>query len=155
MFKLQTGVRATHVPYRALARALADLLNGTNHFQFISPLPIRDLVATGKLRALAVTGPNRLLAMKDVPTVAEAGFPNMIMQDWFGLLVAKGTPDDVVVRLNTAINRALSKPRVQDAITKLSAMPAGGTPAELNTLIRDQLAHWGRVVKESGITFQP
>jgi tripartite-type tricarboxylate transporter receptor subunit TctC len=155
MFKVQTGVRATHVPYRALARALADLVNGTNHFQFISPLPIAELVATGKLRALAVTGPNRSAAMKDVPTVAEAGFPDMIMQDWFGLLVAKGTPDDAVARLNAAINKALAQPRVRQAIVKLSAEPAGGTPAEFGTLVRTQLTHWGRVVKESGITFQP
>jgi tripartite-type tricarboxylate transporter receptor subunit TctC len=154
MFKLQTGARATHVPYRALARALADLLNGTNHFQFISPLPIVELVSTGKLRALAVTGPNRLPALKDVPTVGEAGFPTMIMQDWFGLLVTKGTPDDVVIRLNSAINKALAQPRVRAAITKLSADPAGGTPAELGALVRSQLAHWSRVVKEAGITLQ-
>ena len=64
MFKLQTGVRATHVPYEALPRAIADLLNGTNQFQFITPLPVLDLIATGKLRAIAVTGPARLPALE-------------------------------------------------------------------------------------------
>jgi tripartite-type tricarboxylate transporter receptor subunit TctC len=155
MFKLQAGVRATHVPYRALPRALADLLNGTNHFQFISPLPIIELVAAGKLRALAVTGPSRLAALKDVPTVGEVGFPDLIMQDWFGFLVKKDTPADVVDRLNSAINKALAQPRVREAIVKLAANPAGGTPAEFGGLLRSQLAHWSKVVKESGITFQP
>src|ERR687898_498903 len=60
MFKLQTGVRAVHVPYQALPRAIADLLNGTNHYQFITPLPVIDLINAGKLRAIAVTGPARL-----------------------------------------------------------------------------------------------
>jgi tripartite-type tricarboxylate transporter receptor subunit TctC len=93
LFKLQTGVRATHVPYQALPRAIGDLLNGTNHYQFISPLPVVDLINAGKLRALAVTGPARLPALKDVPTVGEAGFPDLIIQDWFGLLVKRGTPE--------------------------------------------------------------
>ena len=100
LFKLQTGVRATHVPYQALARAIADLLNGTNHYQFISPLPVLDLIATGKLRALAVTAPTRMAALKDVPTVGEAGYPDLIIQDWFGFLVKSGTPKELVLRLN-------------------------------------------------------
>jgi tripartite-type tricarboxylate transporter receptor subunit TctC len=95
LFKLQTGVRATHVPYQALPRAIGDLLNGTNHYQFISPLPVVDLINAGKLRALAVTGPARLPALKDVPTVGEAGFPDLIIQDWFGFLVKRGTPETV------------------------------------------------------------
>src|SRR5215204_4328289 len=106
MFKLQTGVRATHVPYQALPRAIGDLLNGTNHYQFISPLPVVELVNAGKLRALAVTGPARLPALPDVPTVGEAGFPDLIIQDWFGFLVKTGTSDEIVVRLNAAINKA-------------------------------------------------
>jgi tripartite-type tricarboxylate transporter receptor subunit TctC len=151
MFKLQTGIRAIHVPYQALPRAIADLLNGTNHYQFISPLPVVELINTGKLRALAVTGPARLPPLKEVPTVAEAGFPDLVIQDWFGLLVKRGTPDDVVDRLNKAINSALAKPRVRDAIAKMAAEPAGGTPAEFGRFLGAQVAHWGRVVKESGI----
>jgi tripartite-type tricarboxylate transporter receptor subunit TctC len=151
MFKLQTGVRATHVPYQALPRAIADLINGTNQFQFITPLPVLDLIATGKLRAIAITGPARLPALKDVPTVGEAGFPDLIIQDWFGMLAKTGTPDDVVARLNDAINKALAKPRLRDAITKMAAEPAGGTPKEFGQFLNAQIAHWGKVVKDGNI----
>jgi tripartite-type tricarboxylate transporter receptor subunit TctC len=151
MFKLQTGVRTTHVPYQALPRAIADLLNGTNHYQFITPLPVLELIGAGKLRALAVTGPTRLPVLKDVPTVGEAGFPDLIIQDWFGLLVKTGTPSEIIVRLNETINKTLAKPRVREAIAKMAAEPAGGTPAEFGQFLGSQVAHWGKVVKESGI----
>jgi tripartite-type tricarboxylate transporter receptor subunit TctC len=151
MFKLQTAVRATHVPYQGLPRAIADLLNGTNHYQFISPLPVLDLIATGKLRALAVTAPARLRSMPDVPTVAEAGYPNLIIQDWFGFLVKSGTSTDIVERLNKAINKAISKPRVREAIEKIAAEPAGGSPEEFGVFLGSELAHWSNVVKQSGI----
>jgi tripartite-type tricarboxylate transporter receptor subunit TctC len=151
MFKLQTGVRATHVPYQALPRAIGDLLNGTNHYQFISPLPVVELINAGKLRALAVTGPARLPALPHVPTVGEAGFPDLIIQDWFAFLVKTGTPDDIVSRLNAAINKALAKPHVRAAIAKIAAEPAGGTPAEFGQFLGSQLARWSKVVKESGI----
>jgi tripartite-type tricarboxylate transporter receptor subunit TctC len=151
MFKVKTGVRATHVPYQGLAKAIPDLINGTNQFQFITPLPVLDLIATGKLRALAVTGPARLPALENVPTVVEAGFPDLIIQDWFGILVKSGTPSDVVLRLNEAFNGALAKPRVREAIKKLAAEPAGGTPAEFGQFLSTQVAHWDKVVKDSGI----
>src|SRR5262245_54960181 len=131
LFKLQTGVRVAHVPYRTAAGMIADLLNGTNHYQFITPLPVLDLIATGKLRAIAVTGPQRMPALKDVPTVVEAGFPELIVQDWVGLVVKSGTPDAIVTHLNEAINKALAKPAVREAFAKIAAEPAGGSPAEL------------------------
>ena len=151
MFKLQTKVRATHIPYQELPRAIADLLNGTNHYQFITPLPVLDLIATGKLRALAVTGPARLPLLKDVPTVGEAGFPDLIIQDWFGLLVKSGTPSEIVVRLNQAVNHALARPSVRDAVQKMAADPAGGTSAEFGIFLNAQLTHWTNVVQASGI----
>jgi tripartite-type tricarboxylate transporter receptor subunit TctC len=151
MFKLQTGVRATHVPYQGLSKAIADLMNGTNQYQFITPLPVMELIAAGKLRALAVTGPARLPALPDVPTVGEAGFPDLIIQDWFGILVKTGTSNDIVVRLNGAMNKALAQPKVREAIVNMAAEPAGGTPAEFGTFLTAQIAHWDKVVKEAGI----
>jgi tripartite-type tricarboxylate transporter receptor subunit TctC len=151
MFKLQTGVRATHVPYQGLSKAIADLMNGTNQYQFITPLPVLELIAAGKLRALAVTGPARFAALPDVPTVGEAGFPDLIIQDWFGILVKTGTSKAIVTRLNETMNKALAKPRVREAIEKMAAEPAGGTPDEFGTFLKSQVAHWGKVVKDSGI----
>jgi tripartite-type tricarboxylate transporter receptor subunit TctC len=151
MFKLLTSARTTHVPYQALPRAIADLINGTNQFQFITPLPVLDLIATGKLRAIAVTGPTRLPALKEVPTVGEAGFPDLIIQDWFGISVKTGTPSDVIARLNDAMNKALAKPRLRDAIAKMAAVPAGGTPQEFGQFLNAQIAHWGKVVKDGNI----
>jgi tripartite-type tricarboxylate transporter receptor subunit TctC len=151
LFKLQTGVRVVHVPYRGLSQAIPDLLNGTNHYQFITPLPVLDLIATGKLRALAVTAPKRMSALKDVPTVVEEGFPDLTIQDWVGFVVKSGTPDAIVTRLNEATNKALAKPNVREAFAKMAAEPAGGSPAEFGAHIKAQIALWGKVVKEAGI----
>ena len=151
LFKLQTGVRATHVPYQALPRAIADLLSGTNQYQFITPLPVLELIATGRLRALAVTAPTRLPELKDVPTVAEAGFPGLIIQDFMGVLVRRETPDAVVAQLNTAMNKALATPNVRTALNKMAADPGGGSPEEFGALVRSQMTYWGKVVNDAGI----
>jgi tripartite-type tricarboxylate transporter receptor subunit TctC len=152
LFKLQTRIRTTHVPYQALPRAIADLVSGINQYQFITPLPVLDLIATGKLRALAVTAPERMPALKEVPTVVEAGFPELIIQDWIGLMVKHGTPDSVVARLNLAFNRSLTAPGVRDAVGKLSAETAGGTPGEFGAHVVGEVDYWSRVVKASGMT---
>jgi tripartite-type tricarboxylate transporter receptor subunit TctC len=78
-FKLQTGTRAQHVPYAQFPQAIGDLLNGTNAFMFITMLPVVDLIKTGKLRALAVTGPKRVPILPDVPTIVEAGYPSLVV----------------------------------------------------------------------------
>ena len=150
-FKLQMNVHVAHVPYRALPQAIGDLINGTNHYQFVTPLPVLDLIAADKLRALAVTAPKRMPALKDVPTVVEEGFPDLIIQDWFGFVVKSGTPDAIITRLNEATNKALAKPGVREAFAKIAAEPAGGSPADFGVHIKSQISHWGKVVKDAGI----
>jgi tripartite-type tricarboxylate transporter receptor subunit TctC len=110
-----------------------------------------ELIGAEKLRALAVTAPARMPVLKEVPTVGEQGFPDLIIQDWFGLLVKAGTPNETVVRLNTAINKVLAKPNVRAAIERIAAEPTGGTPQEFKQFLTAQMAHWGKVVKDSGI----
>jgi len=154
MFKLHTGARALHVPYQQFPQAIADLLNGTNQYMFITMLPVIDLIATGKLRALAVTGPKRVPPLDDVPTIVEQGFPELVVEDWIGFAVKAGTRTEVIGTLNQAVNRALTKPKVREALAKLGAEPAGGTPSEFGHLVTTQIAHWGRVIKQSGIKLQ-
>jgi tripartite-type tricarboxylate transporter receptor subunit TctC len=152
MFKLQTGVRATHVPYQGSQQRLVDLIAGTNQVDFLSTSLAVDLVATGKRRALAVTAPTRIAALKDVPTVVEQGFPELVVEGWFGLAVRSGTAAEVITRLNEAVNAILARPKIHNALAKLGGEPAGGSAAEFETFVKAQVAHWGKVVRESGIT---
>jgi tripartite-type tricarboxylate transporter receptor subunit TctC len=151
MFKLQTGTQATHVPYQQAQQRIGDLLNGTNHFDFLATVSAGDFVATGKLRALGVTASDRVEGLKNVATVVEQGFADLVVEDYVGFAVKSGTSPDIVARLNEAVNKALQKPRVVETFAKLGATPAGGTADEFANLIKAQVAHWGKVVRESGI----
>jgi tripartite-type tricarboxylate transporter receptor subunit TctC len=110
-----------------------------------------QLIQTGKLHALAVTGPKRVAVLPDVPTLAEAGYPKLTSEDWAGMLVKAGTPPPVVARLNTAIDKALKSEKVRDALTKLGVDPAGGSPEAFGSMMHSEIARWGAIVKEANI----
>jgi tripartite-type tricarboxylate transporter receptor subunit TctC len=151
LFKLKTGVRAIHVPYQQGQQRLGDLMNGTIQFDFIATVSAVDFIATGKLRALAVTAPKRVVVLENVATVAEQGFPDLIVEDWVGFAVRAGTPNQIIVRLNEAIGRVLAKPKVRENFAKLGAEVQGGSPADFGKFMVDQSALWTNVVKVSGI----
>jgi tripartite-type tricarboxylate transporter receptor subunit TctC len=130
------------------------MLSGATQFAFLQTPAAIELIASGRLRAIAVTSPERIAALKQVPTVVEQGFPGLAIGDWIGFVVRSGAPNDAVDRLNVAINAAIKTPRVQNALAKIGYEGKGGAPAELGDLIRSQVAHWDRVVRESGIKLQ-
>ena len=151
LFKLETGVQATHVPYVQFSQAIADLVSGVNTYQFITVLAAVQLINAGKLRALAVTGRKRIDAIKDVPTMIEAGYPKLVAEDWAGMLVKAGTPPAVVARLNAALNKALKTEQVRDALAKIGTDVGGGTPEQFGALVHSETVHWAKVIKDAGI----
>ena len=108
------------------------------------------MIASGKLRALAVTGPKRVAALPNVPTVVEQGFPNLVVEDWVGFAVKNGTPSDIVAKLNVVINNALAKPII-GYLREAGRRAGRRCSLRVGNLLKLQIAQWGQVVKESGI----
>jgi tripartite-type tricarboxylate transporter receptor subunit TctC len=154
MFRLQQNLDVAHVRYPQLAQGIQDLLANRVQYGFITTLPMIELIAAGKLRAIAVTAPTRIAALSETPTVVEQGFPELAVADWYGAMMAKGTPAAVVERLNAAFNVALAKPTVSAALSRLGAEAVGGTPLEFGKLVQEEIARWNALLQSAGITPQ-
>jgi len=150
LFKMLTGVKITHVPYKGSAPAVSDLLGGQVQMMFDNAPSAMPHVKAGKLRALAVTSPRRIPALPDVPTVIESGVAGFDVFSWFALFAPAGTPKEIVAKLNAHANQALAKPDVQARMADLGAESVGGTTERLASHVNAEVARWSKVVKESG-----
>jgi tripartite-type tricarboxylate transporter receptor subunit TctC len=152
LFRLAAGIQVLHVPYRGSAPALNDTVAGNVQFM-VDQLPsCIGQVQTGRVRALAVTGPRRSPLLPDVPTVAEAGLPGAENTSWGAVLVPAGTPEAAVERLGAAVRDAVAIPAVRERMAQAGADAAASSPADLAALMRREAERWGKVVREAGIS---
>lgn len=150
MFKVRTGLQTQHVPYKGSAPAMTDLIGGQVQFMFDNMPSAWPHVQSGKLRALAVTTKKRSPSAPDVPTMEESGVAPFDVTSWFGLLAPKGTPPEIVARLNKVMNDAFDKPNIQQSYAKLGAMAEKNSPQDFARFIDSEVKGWAPIVKASG-----
>lgn len=151
LFKFTAGLDMVHVPYKGGPAATAALLAGDVGFTFDAPSQVLPHIHAGKLKALAVTGNQRLSALRDVPTFAEIGVAGM-SAGWIGIVAPAGTPRDTVMRLNREFTRVLNTPRIRDYYETIGVKAVGSSPEELARRIREETPKWREIVKRAGIT---
>ena len=151
LFKVMSGTNLTHIPYKGSAPAVTDLIGGQVQALFDNVPNVIQHVKAGRLRALAITTAKRAAAMPEIPTVDEAGVPGYQVSVWFGVVAPSATPKDVVARLNAEINRVIGLPEVKERFSQSGIEIVGGSPEVFDRQIREQVATWGKVVKEANI----
>ena len=148
----KSGADLTHVPYKGGTQLLTDAAGGQFDLFVANPFaPLNALISEGKVRVLAVTGPRRLPAMQQVPTLAELGYPEANLTSLFGFYAPASTPREVVQRLNADINKVLAEKDVQEQLRKLDNVPSPGTPQQFAAVIEKEYAANARIVKEANI----
>jgi tripartite-type tricarboxylate transporter receptor subunit TctC len=150
LFKMMTGVNMIHVPYRGQGPALTDLLGGEVQVLFATAPGTTDYVATGKLRALAVTTAMRAQVLPDVPPVGDF-VPGYETSQWYGMCAPGKTPLEIIGKLNKEINAAIADPGMKARLAAIGGEPLPGTPAEFGRLIADETEKWAKVVQAAGL----
>jgi tripartite-type tricarboxylate transporter receptor subunit TctC len=150
LFKMMAGVDLVHVPYRGQGPALSDLLGGQVQVLFAASPGTTDYIATGKLRALAVTTAARVKMLPELPTIADF-VPGYEASQWYGLSAPKNTPAEIVGRLNREINAAIADSAMKARFAAIGGEPLPGSPGEFGMLIADETEKWGKVVRAAGI----
>ncbi len=153
LFKLMTGVQMANIPYKGSAPALTDLIAGTVQVIFDNMPPSLPHIRSGKLRALAVTTAMRSDALPDVPTVAET-VPGYEASAFYGMGVPKGTPPEIIDKLNNEINAALADPNVKARLADLGGMLIPGSPADFGKLVAAETEKWAKVIKDGGVSLE-
>ena len=145
------GIKIQHIPYKGAALAISDLLGGQIKSAMFALPGATPHVRAGKMRAIAVSTLQRSAALPDVPTVAESGYPGFFVDNIYGILAPRGTPDSIVTQLHTAIAAALKAPDVRERLIAQGYEPLANTPAQFAVYLRAETTKWAKLVKDSGM----
>jgi tripartite-type tricarboxylate transporter receptor subunit TctC len=151
LFKQMTGTFGVHIPYRGGAAVVTDLLGGQVEASFQNMGTVATQIRAGKIRALGVTAKSRSPQFPDLPTMAEAGYPELVVTSWQAAAAPAKTPRAVLARLNEAAVRALRSPDVRERLTAIGFDVVASTPEEFGKFMRDEVARWTKVVERGGI----
>jgi tripartite-type tricarboxylate transporter receptor subunit TctC len=152
LLKYVTKTNMLHVPYKGGAPAIADLTAGRVNFMLLDPVQGMSQLQSGRLRALVVASKERLSLLPNVPSAADAGFPDFEASVWWGFMAPKGTPPEIVKRLNQEINKALTSPDAQKLLTGMGVTTKPGSPEDFGKYLQAEQAKWATVIKSAGIT---
>ena len=151
LLKALTGIDVVHVPYKGTGPAITDLIGGQVQLMFNSMPSVLPLVASGKLKALAVGSAQRSPAVPDIPTVAEAGVPGFENVTWYGMFAPAKTPRDIIVKLNKQVVQILAAPEMSQRLASQGAEPRSSTPEELTRFMQVESERWKKVIKVAGM----
>jgi len=151
LFKMTAKINIVHVPYRGAAPAVNDLLGQHVQMVFLDLPVLLPLIKAGKLQPIAVGAPKRVPSAPNVPTTAEVGMPNLLTENWYGLVAPAHTPSDVVAKLNKAADEAMKDPKVIAKLSSQGANLIGGTPDQFRSYIASETKKWAKVIKDAGV----
>ena len=154
LFKTMTGTDILHVPHKNSGEARNDVMGGHVQIMFDAVTAMKGNIDAGQVRALGTTGDKRSTALPDVPTMSEAGVPGYETTIWLGIMAPKGTPQDIVDRLNAEITKIMAKPAIREAWAKQGAVPMTMSPAEFDAFLRRDIDKWAKVIQQAGIKVQ-
>ena len=151
LFNSLAGIKMVHVPYKGGPAAMQDLLAGNVQVMFATVTTALGSIKAGKVRPLAMTGARRNIVLPDVPTIAEAGLPDYVVNNWYGVFVPAGTPPEIVARLNDEIGKALNSPDVKQRLLESGLEVAPSSAAEFGTYVQTETRKWAKVIKDAGV----
>ena len=151
LLKQAAGIQAVHVPYKGGAACQTDIMGNQVDFSFQNLGAVTNYIKAGRMKALAVTAKARHPQLPDVPSAAEAGYPDLVVTSWQAVAAPARTPRDVVAKLNDATVRALRSPEIRERMTQIGFDVVGGTPEEFGAFMKAEIERWTRVVERGGI----